>query len=460
MLLVGEQVLKMKKPVALGFLDYSAREDRLRALRRELELNQRLAPDVYLSVSDVNGDDGLPLDHLLVMRRLPDDRRLASLLSSGSDIADGLGAVAKEIALFHERCDRGPDVDADATRDALAAKWRRNLTSLRTHRSDGLDLIESLVDSYLRGRSNLFQARIDAGAIVDGHGDLLADDIFLLPDGPRILDCLEFDDHLRHLDRLDDVASLVMDLERLGAPQDSARFVEEYRAMARDEAPASLLHHFVAYRALMRALVSCLPGAADPRSTDTLLELAQQHLIRGRVRLVLVGGPPGTGKTTVARACGEAFGWKVIHSDEVRKTLAGMSLDHHAPAGVDEGLYTETWTSRTYGELLRQAESYLSLGESVVIDATWRAEDLRDLARGLARSTSSDLVEVRCDAPQHVADERIRLRRADASDASVEVAAALRADFDDWPDALVLDTRHSVDEMVAAVMATESLWSQ
>lgn len=448
--LVGDRAYKLKKPVQLGFLDFSTRERRLAALRNELELNRRLAPDVYLGISDIADIDGSPLDHLLVMRRLPDERRLAHLVRSGVDVTDDLRAVAALLAEFHEHCARGPGIDADGTGEALALRWRRNLEAARPHVGGLLDRgvyeeIRTLVDAYLSGRSALFAARLTASAVLDGHGDLLADDIFLLEDGPRVLDCLEFDEHLRHVDRLDDVCSLAMDLERLGAIEAARVLLETYRGYDEGPVPTSLVHHFVAYRAFVRAMVACLPDAADPDSAASLMDLAYRHLVGGQIRLILVGGPPGTGKTSVARGLATALGWRHLRSDEVRKALAGLEPADRASAQFGEGLYTQEWSQRTYDELLRLAEAHLTMGESVILDATWSDAGQRKKATRLAQSTSSHLVQVRCEVPADVAAERIRLRHGDASDADAAVAAAMRAGFDDWPDAVAVDTTDLAD---------------
>src|SRR5207248_5092618 len=168
--------------------------------------------------------------------------------------------------------------------------------------------------------------RIALGAVRDGHGDLQAEDIFCLDDGPRILDCIEFDDRLRHVDVLADVAFLAMDLERLGAPEAAATFLARYREFARESYPPSLAHHYIAARAHVRCKVACLrhrqgdDGGAD--AARGLLDLTARHLEAARVRLVLVGGLPGTGKSTVAAALADATGWVVLRSDEVRKDVA------------------------------------------------------------------------------------------------------------------------------------------
>jgi aminoglycoside phosphotransferase family enzyme len=218
--LLGSRAYKLKKPVRTDFLDYSTPDRRLAACRRELELNRRLAPDVYLGLAQVaNHDDpsagpgqGSAPEPLLVMRRMPDERRLTSLIHSGADVRSELRALAKQLAAFHTRADRGPHIDAEATTDAVRRRWSANIAELRAMQpcalnTDLISKIESRAVAFLAGREPLFANRIASGRVLDGHGDLLADDIFCLDDGPRALDCLEFDDRLRYLDGLDDVAA-------------------------------------------------------------------------------------------------------------------------------------------------------------------------------------------------------------------------------------------------------------
>lgn len=455
--LAGDRAFKLKKPVDLGFLDFSTRANRLAALRNELDLNRRLAPDVYLGISDVMDVDGSLLDHLLVMRRMPADRQMGHLVRSGADVTDALRGIAAVLADFHGRCARSAAIDADGTREALRERWRRNLEVASPYVGSILDEhthdeIQALVEAYLSGRAPLFEARSAAHAVLDGHGDLLADDVFVLEDGPRVLDCLEFDEHLRHVDRMDDIASLAVDLERLGGVEPAELLIDEYRAASGEDAAESLVHHFMAYRAFVRGMVACLPGSADPESAGALMELARRHLREGRVRLVVVGGAPGTGKTTVARALGVELGWDVLRSDEVRKGLAGLGPGERASADFGHGIYTEEWSRRTYDELLRRAEDELGSGRSVILDATWSDVEERQAVARTAATTSSELVEVRCDLPADLAAERITARRGDASDADAEVARAMRADFDAWPSATVVDTRRPVAEVVTSLV--------
>jgi uncharacterized protein len=479
----GDRAYKVKKPIDLGFLDFRDRATRAAVCHREVELNRRLSPDVYLGVADVHGPDGEVCDHLVVMRRMPAGRRLSSLVRASVtgpvagptdgdpagddhdvDVDDQIWRLAHLIAGFHARAERGPAIDAAATADALAGRWRMNSAGLerlagRIVDGDRVAAVLRLAEHYLAGRAPLFDRRIGERRAVDGHGDLLTDDVFCLDDGPRVLDCLEFDDALRYGDTLADVAFLAMDLERLGRPDLAMRFLTAYAEHADDTWPASLEHHHVGYRFQVRALVNAIraeqgePGAAE--ESARLLASAHAHLEAGRVRLVLVGGLPGTGKSTVAAGLGEALGATVLRSDELRKELAGVPAHQPAPAKVGRGLYAPEVTARTYGELVRRAEIALGLGEVVVLDASWTDETWRLLARSAAERAHADLAELRCDAQPAVAAARLRARLTtggDPSDATPEVAAALAQAAAPWPTATTIDTTGDPETTLAAAL--------
>jgi aminoglycoside phosphotransferase family enzyme/predicted kinase len=461
---VGDRAYKLKKPVDLGFLDFTSPQARAAACAREVELNRRLAPDVYLGVAEVVGPDHAVCDHLVVMRRMPDDRRLSTLVAGGADVEDELTHLARLVAAFHARAERSPAADRAAGRDALAGRWAANTASLMASGRGVVEeaevlAVDELAARYLEGRGQLFARRIREGRALDGHGDLLADDIFLLPDGPRVLDCIEFDDGLRLGDALADVAFLAMDLERLGRPDLAERFLAGYREHAHDTWPDSLCHHHVAYRAQVRAKVSAIragQGGGGEASARRLLAMARRHLEAGTVRLVLVGGLPGTGKSTLATGLADALGATVLRSDELRKELAGLPATQRAPAAFGEGLYRPEATAATYGEMLARAGVALGLGESVVLDASWTAEPWRARARELAGRRQADLVEIRCRTDAALAERRIRRRLAtggDASDATPLIATKLAAAEDPWPGAIDLETSCGPGETLVQALA-------
>ena len=457
---VGDRAYKVKKPVDLGFLDFTTLAARREACRRELELNRRLTPDVYLGVVDVTDPDGEPCEHMLAMRRMPEDRRLSRLVTEGHDAVSCVHAVARRVAAFHASV---PPVDEPADyagADAVRANWQDNLDVIRQYPEvitpDERMHVDAMAHRWLDGRGPLLRDRIDRGRVRDGHGDLLADDIFCLADGPRILDCLDFSARYRCADVLLDAAFLAMDLERLGRADLSRSFLAAWTEFSDDHHPEGLVHHYIAYRANVRTKVACLrvgQGLEDAADTARVLhDLSRRHLEAATVRLVLVGGLPGTGKTTLARGLAEATGWSVLHSDETRKDLAGLGHFDDAQADPAGGLYTDERVTATYAELARRATALLERGESVVLDATWSSSEHRELAGQAALATSSDLVALRCDAPADIAADRLERRGPDASDATVQVMRHLASRTDPWPDAVTVDTSRSPGDAVAAAL--------
>jgi aminoglycoside phosphotransferase family enzyme/predicted kinase len=457
--LVGDRAFKLKKPIELPFLDWRSREARRDVCRREVDLNRRICPDVYLGVADVLNEDGAPCDHLVVMRRMPDDRRLSRLVRERAALRASLDQLAALVASFHARADRSAATIEAAGRDAVLRNWEDNLTTLHAFSGEILDAdtvarADALAHDYLAGRGALFEERGRTGHAVDGHGDLLADDIYLLDDGPRVLDCLEFSDRLRAVDVLDDVAFLAMDLERLGAVELAANFLTSYSAHSGESHPVSLAHHYIAYRAGVRSKVACVrtdqgvPAAAD--EARHLLSLASSHLEVGRVRLVLVGGLPGTGKSTLAAALADRTGWRMLSSDVIRKELLGVAPATRLAAKYGEGIYQPEHIVATYRELLARARHFLGHGESVVLDASWTDVRWRREAAEVARATASELVALRCYAPTDIAARRLIARDLhEASDATPGIAVAMASAAAPWPEAAAVDTSCTIEESVA-----------
>ncbi len=458
--LVGDRAYKLLRPVDLGFVDHRDREARRRALLREAEVNRRFAPDVYLGVLDVCDADGAPCDHILAMRRMPAERSLARLLDA-PDAPDHVRAVAGAVAALHARSPGGEEVAAAGAPARRRADWHDNMVQMLHHapgvvaEDDAAEAV-ALAHRYLDGRAPLFAQRLTDGWIRDGHGDLLAADTYCLDDGPRFLDCLAFDDALRAGDVLADVAFLAMDIEHRGHPALARSLLRTWSDALGEMHPASLAHHHIAYRAQVRAKVVAMRAAAgDADAADdarALHHLARAHLEAGRVRLVLVGGTPGTGKSTVAAALAQRTGWRVIRSDALRSEVVGAGPPQD---GYAEGRYAADARGAVYRTILERAGEALGMGESVILDASWGAGAHRAAARRAAHVAHADLVELRCDAPPAVADARIAARRPgeDPSQATPAVAAALRADADPWPQATVVDTALELEASVAVALA-------
>jgi len=459
---VGDRVFKLRKPVAFGFLDFRQRAARQEDCQREVALNSRLAPDAYLGVADIQMG-GVPVDHMVVMRRMPDERRLARMAGDGADLAREVSSVAKTLADFHSKAARSSEISSAATREALQAGWESNFAETETFVGEILEgqveaEIHRLVDQWLKGREQLVSDRISSGRVCDGHGDLQAEDIFCLDDGIRILDCIEFSDRLRYCDVMADVAFLAMDLERLGRPEVATRFMADYQEFSGDRFPDSLVHHYTASRAYVRAKVACLrsrQGAPEAAAEAVGLQaLALSNLRQARVNLVLVGGLPGSGKSTLAAGLGATNGWPVLRSDDIRWEL-GRTADDEPPAGYLMARYSPAHTAEVYEELLQRAANLLERGESVILDASWIDGHRRDEARRVAERTSSKLVELCCDVHAEEAIARIERRlsqHADVSEATPQVRAAMAQSMDMWPSATVIDTSGAPEQSLGLAL--------
>ncbi|MEX2587577.1 MAG: AAA family ATPase [Actinomycetota bacterium] len=459
---VGDRAYKVKKPVNPGFLDFSTLALRKAACEREVQLNRRFAPDVYEGLATMLGPDGEPCEYLVVMKRMDPARRLSALVRSEEGAGDCLRAVAAEVARFHEDAPAGDSISAAGRVEKVGGRWENNFEEIeafsgKSFSSGQLDAVRALVAGYLTGRDALFSQRVSEGRIRDVHGDLLADDIYCYSDGPRILDCIEFDDSLRYIDVVDDAAFLAMDLERLAGTGPAERFLAHYREATPDEAfPPSLVDHYIAYRALVRAKVASIRyDQGDEAAGDQaqqLMGMCEAHLRKAQVSLVVVGGLPGTGKSTLARGLAEARGWAVLRSDVVRKELFGSSP---GGSGFKEGNYTEEATSKVYEEMVSRAGKLLGLGRPAVLDASFASTAHRRLAAQAARDYSSPLIQLRCTTSPEVAAERIKSRLAegaDASEATPQVAEAMAASADEWPEAAGIDTSGSVERSVEAAL--------
>lgn len=458
-----DRVFKRLKSVSLPFIDLSTAELRCEAAAEEFRQNRAISPSVYLALADVR-EDGKLTDRLIVMKRLRAGDALTRL-ANRPDASDAIRAAARRVARLHMDA---PVLTGAAAEPALAPaierNWADNFDSLLPSVGTVIDRddfarAKSLVAHWMTGRSHLFEERVASGWVREGHGDLRAEHVYCTADGVELIDCVAFDRQLRVADVLCDVAFLVMDLERIAGRQASQQLIEAWGEFTAEHHPSPLAHFYVAYRAHVRAKVAAIRAAQGDQAAATEAreyhDRCLDHLELATIRIVMVGGGPGTGKSTVASGVAEAIGGAWLCADEIRKDIAGVPHGEHAFANQDQGIYTPEMNERTRAELRRQAEQLLRRGVSVVVDSTWQNAQDRIAVRTLAHDMGAELTELRCELPRGIAKERIARRLASLyqpSDATPELVDAIGDRFDAWPEAASVDTSGTVGTSLATAL--------
>lgn len=436
--LTPTDVYKLKKPVDLGFLDYSTPRRRALMARREVDLNRRLAPSVYLGVKRLVratdgrltfADRGPAFDYLVHMRRLPDESSLVARVASGKAGEREVRTVARHVAEFHAAAAPAPERYGGAA--LLWRNARENLASLDSPAGRVLirlmgEEVGQFMRDFLGSHKAALAARVAGGKIRDGHGDLRCEHVYFEGDAVQIIDCIEFCSRFRFGDVALDLAFLAMDLAASGFAPLARALVDEYKLASGDDI-ATWMPFYKAYRATVRCKVA-LVRAGEPEFSvgerDSARLEAARYLYaalrfgRGDERpwLVAVGGLTGTGKTTAARLLSAVLPASVISADETRKRLAGLGPNLHRYLPADEGLYSPEMNRAVYQQLAEQAEAALSRGQWVILDATYRRRADREVLRELAGRPGAKFLFVECDAPEDVVRARLAGREARGGD--------------------------------------------
>lgn len=464
--LLGDRAWKLKRPVALGYLDFSTAEKRRAALAEELRLNRRTAPELYLALHPVwrAADGALMLgaegamppagmevaDWLLEMRRFPDDALLADVAARGGLAEPLLRELADHVAAMHAAAPSLPRADGAAhlrrVAEGNAVSMARFPQVLPPAQARALtEAILARIDA----QAALLDARGREGRIRHVHGDLHLANIALLDGHPLAFDCLEFDPELATTDLLYDLAFLLMDLWERGLRNAANRVFNRYvDRMAEEEAGVVLLPVMMAVRATIRAHVlaaqaaRAVPNAADAAAPDAALAAHARHYLAlaralaepDAARLVAIGGLSGTGKSTLAQALGGdvggAPGARILRSDVLRKRLAGVAPEVRLAASA----YSREASDRVYAALDALARPALAGGVAVIADAVFAAAEERASIGAVARAAGCRFDGLWLMLGEEGRVARIEARVGDASDADAAVARAQTLRLSDAPE--------------------------
>ncbi len=461
--LTGDKVYKLKKPVNFGFLDFSTVEKRHRFCEAEVDLNRRLAPNVYLGTVPITrhreglelGGEGKVVDWLVEMRQL-DRRRLGVAMLERAELGEPhIDRLVEVLVPFYESARTGPGIDEYGTIDSVKFNTDENFAQTEAYvgkliSRERFRHIRAWTDATYENRRRLFERRVAEGRIRESHGDLHLDNIFFL-DPPVIFDCIEFNERFRCGDVAVDLAFLAMDLDFRGRPDLGRRLIDRYVAASGDTGLDELLDFYKCYRAYVKGKISSFT-ANDP-AVDATQRREQKNLARhyfglayryagggGHPSLVVLYGLMGTGKTSVGRYLRDEFGWYWISTDTVRKQLAGVGEDTRVYVPYNEGIYSPEMNRRTYDEVCRRAENLLEAGFSVAVDGAFKQRDERLPVVELARRTNANLLflETTCEPDSQLQRLERRQVHDTRSDGRVELMERQRRDFEppnpEWAD--------------------------
>jgi hypothetical protein len=486
--LAGDYAYKLKKPVNLGFLDFSTPERRHFFCQEELRLNARLAPHLYLEVVPVTGSleaprlggTGEALEYAVKMRRF-DQAGLLSTRPLGGDLPE---RIAERVAAFHASI---PAVGADqpfGSPEAVLVPMLANFEAIRSRVRDEAILgrlagLENWTRSRHAQLTPVLSRRRGEGFVRECHGDMHRGNIAL--DGGEILifDGIEFNPGLRWIDTQSELAFLLMDLEEAGELGAARRLLNRYLEQTGDYAGLRVLDFYQVYRALVRAKVLAIrlsqPDLTpeevenDRRGLADYLTLAEGYTQPRHPCLCLAHGVSGSGKSRLALGLRARLPLIHLRSDIERKRLFGLAEGARThPGAVSGGIYGPEAGGRAYGRLLDLAGTLLDAGYSPLVDATFLTQAQRAPFLDLASARGLPCRVLACDAPVEVLRERV-LRRAeegaDPSEAGVEVLEAQLAGREplnsaERGQAIQVDTtQEGALQEVAGLLATACGWA-
>ncbi len=440
-LLAGQYAYKIKKPVKFDFLDFSDLNKRKHFCEEELRLNQRFSPDIYLAVVPITSDNttirmngkSTPLEYAVKMRRFSQEARLDNMLVHHQLSPHHIDNFAQRIASFHLIAPHASDNSLFAAADNVCKPIAENFEQIKQCIKEPTitDQIQAL-SLWAKHRHQqlyaVFEQRKALGFIRECHGDLHLANMALIHQQATLFDCIEFNESFRWIDVMSEIAFLCMDLDDHHCPSLAWRFLNNYLSLTGDYAGLQVFNYYLAYRAMVRAKVSCLQLTQTDLSDTEIKQtqkkfqgyilLAKQYTVPRDTPLIITHGLSGSGKSTLTQILLEKLGAIRIRSDIERKRLFDLHSRSHAEDHIKQNRYSEKSFQATYQHLTDMARLIISCGFPVIIDATFLKQSQRQRCQSLARQLQVPFIILDCQAPKHILQKRITHRLQQTNDAS------------------------------------------
>ncbi len=473
-------VYKIKKPVNFGFLDFTTLEKRKYFCEREVELNRRFCPDLYIGVVPVVkiGDiyrfeaDGEVVEYAVKMKKLPEDGMMIDLLKKKAVTEKHIDLINDVLEPFYKKAETGEKVNVYGSIETISFNTEENFEQTKSFvgiaiSEDKYNFIVNYTRNFIKEEEALFRKRIEEGFIRDGHGDLYSANIcFDDLNKVYIFDCIEFNERFRCGDVCSDISFLAMDLDYHRERKLSDYFVNGYVEKSGDKELLKLLNFYKCYRAYVRGKIGCFTFASPEvheEKRKEALEAAKRYFdlayfyAGGIPKVVVFFGLSGTGKSFLAKKLLEKMPVVYLASDIIRKKLAGLDPEKHYYAEFEKGIYTPEMTEQTYKKMVELAKEEVSYGRDVVLDATFREGRYRRLLEEELKEVRAEVYWIWCTAEDNVIKERIHRRTAETthSDALWEIYLAQKKRFEepvDKKNLLVLNTSDSVENLMGQIL--------
>jgi uncharacterized protein len=479
--IAGGLAYKIKKPVDLGFLDFSSLAKRRYFCQQEILLNRRLTTGIYLRVVKIASQNGKvringpgqALEYAVQMREMPQERMMDRLLGAGQVTEKEIKSLVRKLVPFYQKARTGKGIDPFGQIEIIGKNTEENFFQTRPYVgrliSRGMyQRLQSGNRAFLIKNRDLFQKRVREGRIRDGHGDLHSGNICLDRE-IQIYDCIEFNHRLRYADTACDLAFLTMDLDFYGYSEFSELLIRDYTRLSGDREMPRLLNFYQAYRSYVRAKVHSF-STEDPelsfrekrdhiQKAKRYYRLADYYTRRLKAPLlIVVFGLMGTGKTTLARALAHKTGWPLFSSDETRKILVGIDPTTREWEPFGQGIYSEGRSLKTYQKMRAEAGKWLKKGNSVILDGSYKRQSERLALMEMAEKTGAEIRFLECRVPVKLIRRRLEQRGHEGgliSDGRWAIFNQQQRDFDSVDEPVKART-----QMVRTLLSADQLSSK